>query len=149
MVVGMLILQRMRPETRVRLMGPLAVTTCVLLLPTGLTPTLGAAVALWTASGVASAYNLITNATFVQNVPDHSRGQAIGLAQAALRVAQGIGIVGSGLLAQLVPPAQVVALAALVGVVMAVATATAWSRADSPHQLRNVNKTSEIDSPNA
>jgi MFS family permease len=149
MVVGMLLLQRIRPDSRVRLMGPLAVATCVLLLPTGLAPVLAGAISLWFCSGVASAYNLITNATFVQNVPDHSRGQAVGLAQAALRVAQGIGIVGSGLLAQLVRPAQVVTLAALVGVVIAVATAAAWSRAVSPHPLRGVDKASEIDSSNA
>ena len=149
MVVGMLLLQRMRPETRVRLMGPLAVATCAVLIPTGLAPVLGAAVALWFLSGVASAYNMITNATFVQNVPDHSRGQAVGLAQAALRVAQGVGIVGSGLLAQLVRPAQVVALAAAIGVLMAVSTATAWSRADSPNSLRSADETSEIDSSSA
>ncbi|HEX4725035.1 MAG TPA: MFS transporter [Pseudonocardiaceae bacterium] len=149
MVVGMLLLQRMRPETRVRLMGPLAVATCAVLIPTGLAPVLGAAVALWFLSGVASAYNMITNATFVQNVPDHSRGQAVGLAQASLRVAQGVGIVGSGLLAQLVRPAQVVALAAVVGVVMAVSTATAWSRADSSNSLRSMDETSEIDSSSA
>lgn len=148
MVVGMLVLQRMRPEIRLRLMGPLAVATCVVLLPTGLAPVLGGAVALWFLSGVASAYNLTTNATFVQSVPDHSRGQALGLAQAAIRVSQGVGIVGSGLLAQLLRPGQVVALAAVVGVLMAVSTATAWSRADSP-QLGGLDETSEIDSSSA
>jgi MFS family permease len=149
MVVGMLLLQRMRPETRIRLMGPLAVAACAVLIPTGLAPVLGASLALWFLSGVASAYNMITNATFVQNVPDHSRGQALGLAQGALRVAQGVGIVGSGLLAQLLRPAQVVALAAAIGVLMAVSTATAWSRADSPNSLRSADETSEIDSSSA
>jgi sugar phosphate permease len=149
MVVGMLVLQRLRPETRIRLMGPLAMASCVVLLPTGVAPVLGGAVALWFASGVASAYNLITNATFVQNVPDHSRGQAVGLAQAALRVSQGVGIVGAGLLAQILRPGQVIALAAAVGLVMAVFAATAWARADSSPQLAGLDETSEIDSSNA
>lgn len=149
MVVGMLVLQRLRPETRLRLMGPLAVAACVVLLPTALAPGLGAAVGLWFLSGVASAYNLITNATFVQNVPDHSRGQAFGLAQAALRVSQGIAIVGSGLLAQVVRPALVVALAAGLGVILALSAATAWYRAVSPSVTHGVGKTSEIDSSSA
>ena len=149
MVVGMLLIQRLRPDSRIRLMGPLAVATCVVLLPTGLAPGVGGALALWFASGVASAYNLVTNATFVQNVPDHSRGQAVGLAQAALRVAQGVGIVGAGLLAQLVRPAQVVALAAAIGVVIALSTATAWYRAVSPNLLRGMDQTNEVDSSSA
>jgi len=148
MIVGMLIIQRMRPDTRIRVMGPLAIAACVALLPTGFAPVLGGAVALWFLSGVASAYNLVTNATFVQMVPDHSRGQAVGLAQAAIRVAQGVGIVGSGLLAQLLRPGQVIALAAAIGVLLAVSTATAWSRADSP-QLGGLDETSEIDSSSA
>jgi MFS family permease len=149
MVVGMLLLQRMRPESRIRLMGPLAVAACALLLPTGLAPKLGAAVALWFLSGAASAYNLITNATFVQNVPDHSRGQAVGLAQASIRVAQGVGIVGSGLLAQLIEPAHVITLVAALGVVIALSTATTWSRATSSRSLRSSDETSEIDSSSA
>ena len=51
---------------------------------------------------------MITNATFVQTVPDHSRGQAVGLANAALRVAQGLGIVIAGALTTLLSPGGVI-----------------------------------------
>lgn len=146
MVVGMLVLQRLRPDTRLRLLGPLAVASCALLLPTGLAPILGGAVALWFLSGVATSYNMITNATFIQTVPDHSRGQAVGLASAALRVAQGIGIVGSGLVAEVLSPAVVVAIAAALGVVLALGAANAWSRAVSPRPVPGGGDTGHIDS---
>lgn len=121
MVTGMLLLRRLPATARPRLMGPLAVASCAALLPTALGPPLAWTVVLWYASGTASAYNMITNVMFVQRVPDHARGQAVGLAQAAIRLAQGIGIVGSGLLAQVLTPAVVVAVAAVAGVLLACA----------------------------
>jgi MFS family permease len=132
MVIGMLILKRLPQATRLRLLGPLAVASCAVLLPIWWAPGLIGSVALWFASGFCSSYNMITNATFVQTVPDHSRGQAVGLANAALRVAQGLGIVIAGALTTLLPPGGVIALAAIVGVGLAAATALAWSRSVSP-----------------
>jgi predicted MFS family arabinose efflux permease len=129
MVTGMVLLQRFPPRARTRLLRPLAVASCAALLPTGLAPALAGAAVLWFASGVASAYSMITNAVFVQNVPDHARGQAIGLGQAALRLAQGAGIVGSGLLAQILTPGVVIAVAAAAGLIFALAMAAAWSHA--------------------
>lgn len=132
MVIGMLILKRVPQATRLRLLGPLAVASCAVLLPIWWAPGLVGSVALWFASGFCSSYNMITNATFVQTVPDRSRGQAVGLANAALRVAQGLGIVIAGVLTTLLPPGGVIALAAIVGVALAVSTALAWSRSASP-----------------
>ncbi|HEY4019036.1 MAG TPA: MFS transporter [Pseudonocardiaceae bacterium] len=131
MVLGMLVLQRLRPSVRLTLFGPLAVATCAMLIPTWWTPGLALAVVLWFVSGVGSAYNMITQATFVQNVPDRQRGQALGLAQTSLRVAQGVGIVGAGLLAQVFAPGTVVGALGAVGVVIAALAAHAWSRANA------------------
>jgi predicted MFS family arabinose efflux permease len=132
MVLGMLMLQRLRPSLRLTLFGPLAVATCAMLIPTWWAAGLAIAVVLWFLSGVGSAYNMITQATFVQNVPDHQRGQALGLAQTSLRVAQGVGIVGAGLLAQVLAPGTVVGLLGAVGVVIAALAANAWARAARP-----------------
>jgi MFS family permease len=131
MVIGMLILKRLPQTMRLRLLGPLAVASCAVLLPIWWAPGLVGSVALWFASGFCSSYNMITNATFVQTVPDRSRGQAVGLANAALRVAQGLGIVVAGALTTLLPPGGVIALAAIVGVGLAASTALAWSRSAS------------------
>lgn len=132
MVIGMVILRRLPQPMRLRLLGPLAIASCAVLLPIWWAPGLAGSVALWFASGFCSSYNMITNATFVQTVPDHSRGQAVGLANAALRVAQGLGIVVAGALTTLLPPGGVIALAAIVGIGLAASTALAWSRSASP-----------------
>ncbi|WP_163510479.1 MFS transporter [Fodinicola acaciae] len=127
-VAGMLALKAVRPDRRLRLLGPLAVATCLVLLPTWLAPGLALSALLWTVSGVASAHDMITNATFVQTAPDHVRGQAVGFAVAALRASQGFAIVIGGLLAQLWRPAAVIGLAAAAGVVTASVIAVRWSR---------------------
>jgi predicted MFS family arabinose efflux permease len=131
-VVGVLAVKNFRPERRLTLLAPLAVVTCAVLLPTGLAPTLAVSVLLWFASGVGSAYNTIAQAAFVRVVPDHARGQAGGLASSSLRVAQGVGVLAAGLLAEAFTPARVIAIAALVGVVLAVVTGLAWHRAVAP-----------------
>ncbi len=128
-VLGMLALKGLRPDWRLRLMGPLAVATCAVLLPTAWAPPLWATVALWVANGLFSSYDMVANTTFVQTVPDSSRGQAIGLAVAAMLTAQGVGVVAGGLLAQAITPAIVIGLAGLGGTLAAVAASVAWRRA--------------------
>ncbi|SFW88398.1 MFS transporter [Amycolatopsis australiensis] len=128
-VAGMLVLKGMRPEWRLRLMGPLAVATCAVLAPTAWAPPLWVTVALWVANGLFSSYDMVANTTFVQIVPDSSRGQAIGLAVAAMLTAQGVGVVAGGLLAQAITPAMVIGLAGLGGTLAAVAASAAWRRA--------------------
>jgi MFS family permease len=132
MVVGMLVLQRLRPTVRLTLFGPLALATCAVLIPTAWAPGIVVSVVLWFVSGVGSAYNMVTQATFVQQVPDQRRGQALGLANTALRVAQGVGIVGAGLLAEVFAPGSVIGVIGAVGVLIAAVAANAWSRAASP-----------------
>ncbi|WP_223198711.1 MFS transporter [Solihabitans fulvus] len=131
-VLGMLTLKNVRPDWRLRAMGPLAVASCAILLPTWLAPVLVVSVALWALSGFFSAHDMVVQATFVRNVPDASRGQAIGLASAAMQTAQGLGIVAAGLLAQVLTPAAVVGLAGATGVLAAALAASAWARAASP-----------------
>ncbi|WP_312871965.1 MFS transporter [Amycolatopsis acididurans] len=133
-VVGMLLLKRIQPERRLALLGPLAVITCALLVPTWWAPGLGLTVVLWGISGAASAHDMITNSAYVQAAPEHVRAQAVGLAVAALRASQGIAIVMAGLLAQVLEPSKVIALAALGGVVAACAATMSWSRAVSPQR---------------
>jgi predicted MFS family arabinose efflux permease len=130
-VVGMLWLKNLRPGLRLRLMAPLAIVTCAILVPSGWAPILVVSVALWALSGLASAHDMVVQGAFVQRVPDAVRGQAIGLAAAAMQAAQGLGIVLAGLLAEAVAPGTVVALAGLAGVLAASAATIAWARVDS------------------
>lgn len=134
MTVGILILSRFvkSEQTRARWLGPLAVATCAMLLPTFFAPGVAIAFGLWALVGLFSAHDMVTNVEYVNATPDHQRGQLLGLAQASLRGAQGVGVLLTGALAQLFDPARVIALSALVGVVVAALAARAWRRASAP-----------------
>jgi MFS family permease len=130
--LGIVLLARLVPPARRdRLLGPLAVLSCVPLVASALDPPVGGVIALWVVSGLACAYQVPANAAFVAAVPDAHRGQAFGLAVTALRVTQGIGVLVAGLLAERTGPATAVALAGALGVVVAVVCAVAWNRARS------------------
>ncbi|QFU93361.1 MFS transporter [Amycolatopsis sp. YIM 10] len=129
-VVGNLVLARWVPERwRLRLLGPLAIVSCLVLLPSFVAPELWISLLLWTLCGVASAHDMVTQAAFVRETPEELLGQAFGLAGAALRVAQGLGIVATGALAGLTGPAVAIGITAAVGTLAAVLAAGAWRRA--------------------
>ncbi|QUQ63859.1 MFS transporter [Kutzneria sp. CA-103260] len=128
-VLGVLVVNRLSPDAKLRWLGPLAVASSALLLPTALAPGLAVTVVLWLLSGVATAHDVVTNAVFTVAVPNSVRGQAVGLAVASLRAAQGVGIAVAGLLAQLMPTSWVIGLAGGLGTVAGVAAAAAWARA--------------------
>lgn len=128
--LGAILLTRIVPPVwRLRLLGPLAVATSAVLLPTGLAPGLWVTVALWAVCGILGAHDAVTSATFMRAVPDESRGQAYGLAAAALQAAQGIGIALAGVLAELTTPATAIAVFAAVGVLAGSGAAAGWQRA--------------------
>ncbi len=133
MTAGILILSRVvtSETTRTRWLGPLAIATCAALLPTFFAPGVVIAFLLWALVGFFSAHDMVTNVEYVNATPDHQRGQLLGLAQASLRGAQGVGVLLTGALAQVFEPARVIALAALVGVVVAALAARAWRHASA------------------
>ncbi|MFC5064679.1 MFS transporter [Actinomycetospora atypica] len=128
--LGIVLLTRLvRPGRRPRLLGPLAVASCVPLVVSALGPPLPVLVAAWVVSGLACAYQVPANAAFVAAVPDARRGQAFGLAVTALRVTQGLGVLLAGLVAQGSSPSTAVAVGGAAGVVVALLAAGAWRRA--------------------
>lgn len=130
-VVGMLVLTRLPPATRLRLMSWLAIGSCLPLVACALRPGLWVTVGLWALSGLCSAYQLVANAEFVQSVPDAQRGQAFGLARTALIVSQGVGVLVAGIAADVWAPATVVAAAGVLGIVAAAGAARGYIRACS------------------
>lgn len=118
-LLGMLIINRCPPSWRLRLIRPLAVASCGVLMLCAVHPGVAVTFVLWTLSGIASAYFIPANAEFVRAVPDHQRGQAFGLASTAIRVSQGLTVLVAGAAADLAPPAVVVATAGALGVVVA------------------------------
>jgi predicted MFS family arabinose efflux permease len=133
MTVGIFLLSRFvkSEATRARWLGPLAIVTCAALLPTFFAPGVVIAFVLWALSGFFSAHDMVTNVEYVNATPDHQRGQLLGLAQASLRGAQGVGVLVTGALAQAFDSARVIGLTALVGVMAAALAARAWRRASA------------------
>jgi MFS family permease len=128
-VLGMIGLRFLGPRRRLALLGPMAIGSSLILLPTGWAPGLAVTVVLWTLSGVLSAHDIVTQSTYVRLAPAESRGQAIGVAVAGLRAAQGLAIVAAGLLAQLADAAVVVGAAAVAGTVVTAMAVSRWRRA--------------------
>jgi MFS family permease len=116
------------PGSRQRLMGPLAIAACGLLLLCFLQPGLVAALLIIAGSGACASYQLAANAAFVAAVPAERRGQAFGLANGGMQVLQGIWIViaGAAATAQAISPATAIAISGCVGAILAGALAISW-----------------------
>ena len=137
---GMLLVARLPLPTRLRLLLPLALGSCVPLVVCFTDPHLVLVVLLFVASGAGSAYQVIASTSFVLGVPDERRGQAFGLAITSLRVAQGLGVTLAGLAAEVVAPHQVVGVAGLLGVLAVLAIGWTWRTADGHTRTLNASQ---------
>ena len=130
---GALVFSRfMASARRFRLMGPLAVASCAVLLLFAFRPGLIASLVLLCISGFCAAYQIAANAAFVSATPHERRSQAFGLAQGGMSFGQGTLIIVAGAAAQAVSPAIVIAICAGVGTVVAAIIAVGWSRSEPP-----------------
>jgi MFS family permease len=128
-VIGGLWLTRLvRPTTRLELMGPLAVLSCVPLLFFAASPPMPVAVALLVVSGIGTTYNLPANAAFMQALPAQRRGQAFGLVSAGLVAGQGLSITAAGAIAEVVSPGLVITVAGALGLAAALSLSGAGRR---------------------
>jgi ABC-type sulfate transport system permease component len=85
---------------------------------------------LFALSGLfATAYNIQGTASFVRRLPDEHRAQGSGLLSTGLTTVQGLGALVAGVVADWLGPPHTVALAGLVGAVVAVPIAIGWGRA--------------------
>jgi predicted MFS family arabinose efflux permease len=116
MVLGMLLLARLvRPSVRLRLMHPMAVLGTLPLIAFAARPSLVPALALLVVSGVMWSYQVPLQGAFVGHIPGEFRGRAFGVAAAGLQVAQGIGVLAGGGIAQLAGASTAIAIAGVVG----------------------------------
>jgi hypothetical protein len=133
---GMLAFGRLvPPAARRRLMGPLAIATCAVLVAFAAKPALLAALTILAVSGAFGAYQIAANAAFVSAVPGVRRARAFGLAQGGMSLGQGTMMVLAGAAAQRFAPSEVIAVAGAVGAVCAACVAASWNRsrkADAP-----------------
>ncbi|WP_150241374.1 MFS transporter [Nocardiopsis quinghaiensis] len=125
---GLVLTRIIPPPTRMRLLGPLAVLTCVPLLLWLASPPLWLMVTALALCGVAGSYQFVANAAFVLCVPKEGRGLAFGLVAAGLQAAQGVSILIAGFFAEHFGTGAVIASAGALGVVCATLLAIPWSR---------------------
>ncbi|RSM62987.1 MFS transporter [Amycolatopsis sp. WAC 01376] len=127
-VIGAFLLSRfVSAEQRRRLLGVLAALPMLALIAFVLKPGLIPALLLLAAAGAAGAYLITVSATFITWVPNELRGGAGGVYRTGLRVAQGIGAGLGGLAADRLGAAtSAIALAGVVGLLLAVLVALSW-----------------------
>jgi MFS family permease len=142
--IGMVVLTRfIAPPVRLRLIGPLAVLSCVVLVLCAGHLNLAGTLIVWAVSGAAQAFQTVAAAAFVRAVPDNGRGQAFGLASTSLRLAQGLAVVIGGVITERLAPSWAVAIFAIVGTVIALATAISWGKSRQTLDTDGLNAATE------
>jgi predicted MFS family arabinose efflux permease len=128
-VAGAVLLGRVAaPSVRMRLMGWLAVLSCLPLIGSAWGPPLWAVLLLWAVAGAGAAYQLAAAAAFMQALQPATRARAFGLAQSGLYAVQGLGILAGGAAAQAIGAPLAVGLAGLTGLATAAMLAVSWSQ---------------------
>ncbi|HJZ02568.1 MAG TPA: hypothetical protein VJ305_17745 [Streptosporangiaceae bacterium] len=115
------------PSTRMRMMGWLAILSCVPLIGSAADPPLWCVLLLWTLAGAGGAYQLAAAAAFVQALRPATRARAFGLAQSGLYAVQGPGILAGGA-AEAIGAPLAVGLAGLIGLTAATMLAVSWTQ---------------------
>ena len=129
MVAGAFLLGRIAtPSTRMRMMGWLAILSCIPLIGSAWSPPLWAVLLLWALAGAGGAYQLAAAAAFVQALQPATRARAFGVAQSGLYAVQGLGILVGGAVAEAIGAPLAVGLAGLVGLTAAAMLAVNWTQ---------------------
>ncbi len=139
--------RRIGPLTRLRWMGPMAVCACGTLVLTLFRPGLVVSMAIFALSGAFAMYQIAANTAFVERLPNESRAQAFGLANAGLVVGQGAALALAGAAAEVVPPSAVIALGGGLGALAACGLALRWrhmSPAVGRHSARYLGRQSSL-----
>jgi len=123
-----LFIRWVEPQKRAALIGWLALLAGAPLVVCILSPSFWGSIGLWVLTGLCCAYQAQAAITFVQLVDPTERARAFGLAAAGLLGVQGLGILLFSSLAQVLGVQQALALAGLLGMVMALPLALRWAK---------------------
>jgi len=127
MIGAVLYVRFARPALRHRLIRPMALLSCLALLPLATDLRLPAVVALLVLAGFGTAYVIVLNALYIQAVPVTHRARAFAVAASGLTVGQGLATVAAGALAGVLGnPALTVSLCGLAGAVAMLPTLLRW-----------------------
>ncbi|GAA4600938.1 MFS family permease [Actinoplanes octamycinicus] len=123
---GVLLTRFCGPDLRERLMLPLAVLSCAVLLPVAARPPLPVVLILLFVSGLAGAFSIPLNGLFGRAVPAAYRARAFGVAMSGLCAVQGLAMLGAGAAAEWVRPSLVVGGVALLATLAVLAVLAGW-----------------------
>ncbi len=130
--LGVLLVRRFVPPAgRERVVGPLAVASVLVLTVVPAATSLVAVLLTIALSGTAGAYLVTVNSLFANETGSATRASEIGAYRMVLRVAQGLGVILGGVLADQVGALWAVGIAGFAGTVLATGLSRAW-RASSP-----------------
>ncbi len=120
-LIGSILVARFaKGARRASLVGPLAVLAGAPLLACAARPGLALTVLLWAATGACVSYQVLLIAEFVEAVPNHARGQAIGVMTSGLLAIQGVGLLGGGILSQYIATSSAISICGGAAIVLAV-----------------------------
>jgi hypothetical protein len=122
------------PARRLRVMGPLAVVACAVLMLFALSPPLLPDLLILAASGLFTCFQLAANAAFVRAAPTEQRSQAFGLAVGGMSLGQGLVMILAGATAERYAPSAVIAVAGGLGAITATVLAISWQASISQHE---------------
>jgi MFS family permease len=114
------------PSRRLRMMGPLAVAACAVLVLFSFSSSLLAAVLILGTSGLFTCYQLAANAAFVSATPAEHRSKAFGLAMGGMSLGQGTMMIVAGAAAERFAPSAAIAMCGAIGTVAATILAISW-----------------------
>jgi MFS family permease len=131
--VGSILFSRLiAPDRRLRLMGPLAIVNCAVLMFFALRPGLLISILILGTSGFFSAYQLAANAAFVRAAPNERRSQVFGLALGGMSLGQGGMMIVAGAAAEVLRPSVIIAICGGIGMLAATLLAVNWSKYSTP-----------------
>lgn len=125
---SLVLAKRVSGDLSSRLVGPLAVAAGLPLIGCVGTPPLAAAVLLWACCGACTGYMVSTMTEYISTTPPERRGQAAGVSSAAGLVAQGLGVLAGGALAQATTTGVAIACAGATGTALAAVIALQRTR---------------------
>lgn len=111
---------------------PLALAMLVPLLGFAVSPALPVAASLLVLVGLGACYAQGLDALVLTEMDRAERGHVLAVQSSGLMVLQGLGILGGGALAEVLPPGPVLALAAVCGLILTARTAVGLRRPAVP-----------------
>lgn len=108
----------LRPEQRLRALGPLALWVFVPLLAFGVDPGIGLAAGLLALSGLGWGHGIAQSQALLAALPLDLRGRGLALATSGVMLTQALGFAVGGALAEVLAPQSVVVVAGVAGLVV-------------------------------